>query len=53
MTDAHNRAGQTVLTSTEERLTPGAGWKERPGKAGFMSAGSLAGEEKKGYTEQM
>lgn len=52
MTDAHNRAGHTVLTGTEERLTPGAGWKET-GKAGFMSAGSLAGEEKKGYTEQM
>lgn len=46
MTDAHNRAGHTVLTSTEERLTPGAGWKERPGKTGSMSAGSLTGEEK-------
>lgn len=46
MTNAQSRAGHTVLTSTEERLTTGVGWREGARK-GFTLTGSLRGEEKR------
>ena len=46
MTDAQSRAGHTMLTSTEERLTSGVRWREGTRK-GFTLTGSLRGERKR------